>query len=335
VGELTFRWPAALWLLAVLPLLVVFYTWCLRQPSPRVVLHPQVAAIAAAAARGGRWRQHIPAILLGSVMTLLIVSMGRPVAPLPVPASNVYVVLSIDVSRSMLAQDIRPSRIEAAKMAAMEFVRVMPREARIGLVTFSSYATLLVPPTLDHERVIRAIEGLTVEFATAIGDGLLEAVYALPGRPRPRSLSEPPLPPQGRLPPGTVVLMSDGQNNRGVSPLEAARIARDLQVKVYTVGIGTPEGTWLDVEGRGVWVALDEETLRGIAEITGGSYFHVSSARDLYRTYRALGRLVGWERKPTEVTGLVCAAAAVLLAGTLVFSVARVYRMPEYPVRPG
>lgn len=267
-------------------------------------------------------------------MALLIVAIGCPVAPLPVPASNVYIVLSIDVSRSMLAQDIRPSRIEAAKRAAIEFVRALPRGARIGLVTFSSYATLLVLPTLDHERVIQAIEGLTVEFATAIGDGLLEAVYALPGRPRPRTLSEPPLPPQGKLPPGTVVLMSDGQSNRGVSPLEAARIARDLQVKVYTVGIGTPEGTWLDVEGRGVWVALDEETLRGIAETTGGSYFHVSSARDLYRTYWALGRLVGWERKPTEVTGLVCAAAAVLLVGTLVFSMARVYRMPGWPVRP-
>jgi Ca-activated chloride channel family protein len=240
----------------------------------------------------------------------------------------VYVVLSLDVSRSMLAEDIPPNRLEATKRAAVEFVRAMPRDARVGLVTFSSYASLLVPPTTDHERVIRAIEGLVAEFATAIGDGLLEAVYALPGRERPQDLSNPPRPPQGKLPPGTVVLMSDGQSNRGVPPLDAARIARDLQVKVYTVGVGTPEGTFLNLGGRMIWVRLDEETLKEIAAITEGTYYHASTASELRRVYRTLGRVIGWEHRPTEVTALAAAAAAVLLMGSVALSMLHLHRLP-------
>jgi len=226
----------------------------------------------------------------------------------------------------MLAQDIFPNRLEATKRAAVDFVRAMPPGAHIGLVSFSSYAALLVPPTTDHERVVRAIEGLAAEFATAIGDGLLEAVYALPGRTRPRDLAEPPPPPRGKLLPATVVLMSDGQSNRGVLPSDAARIARDQQVKVYTVGVGTPEGTFLNLGGRMIWVRLDEETLREIAAITDGTYFHASSAYELRRVYRQLGRTIGWERKPTEVTSLVAAAAAVLLVSSLAVSMLWVHR---------
>jgi Ca-activated chloride channel family protein len=257
-----------------------------------------------------------------------MIALARPVAPLPVPAANVYVVVSIDVSRSMLAEDVAPNRMEATKAAALEFVRAMPRGARIGLVTFSSYATLLVPPTNDHERVTRAIESLATEFATAIGDGLLEAVWALPGRTRPphADLAQPPAAPQGRLPPGTVVLMSDGQNNRGVLPSDAARVARDQQVKVYTVGVGTPEGTYLNLGGRMIWVRLDEETLKEIAAITDGTYYHASSASELRRVYRTLGRVIGWERRPTEVSSVASAVAAVLLVCAVAMSMLWVHR---------
>lgn len=326
MGDVSFRWPGALWGLLLLPALAALYADLVRRRSRRTWVHPDVATLVQAVAQGRRWRQHAPAALFGLALLVILLSLGRPTAPLPVPASNVYVVLSIDVSRSMLAQDIFPNRLEATKRAAVDFVRTMPQGAHIGLVSFSSYATLLVPPTTDHERVIRAIEGLVAEFATAIGDGLLEAVYALPGRTRPRELSEPPPPLQGKLPPATVILMSDGQSNRGVLPSDAARIARDQQVKVYTVGVGTPEGTFLNLGGRMIWVRLDEETLREIAAITDGSYFHASSAYELRRVYRQLGRTIGWERKPTEVTSLLSAAAAVLLVFSLALSLVWVHR---------
>ncbi|MDR7568489.1 MAG: VWA domain-containing protein [Armatimonadota bacterium] len=325
---MSFQWPAALLSLLLLPLLGLGYGVLVRRRSARAVMHPDVAALRAAAVRGRRWQQHLGAALFGLAVAAALIALARPVASLPVPASNVYVVLSLDVSRSMLAEDIPPNRLEATKRAAVEFVRAMPRDARVGLVTFSSYASLLVPPTTDHERVIRTIEGLVAEFATAIGDGLLEAVYALPGRERPQDLSIPPQAPRGKLPPGTVVLMSDGQSNRGVPPLDAARIARDLQVKVYTVGVGTPEGTFLNLGGRMIWVRLDEETLKEIATVTDGTYHHASTASELRRVYRTLGRVIGWERRPTEVTSLMAAAAAVLLAGSVALSMLQLHRLP-------
>ncbi|MCS7236412.1 MAG: VWA domain-containing protein, partial [Armatimonadota bacterium] len=228
---------------------------------------------------------------------------------------------------SMLAEDVRPNRLEATKAAAVEFVRGLPRSARVGLVTFSSYATLLAAPTTDHDRVVELIRSLQAEFATAIGDGLLEAVWALPGRTRPASPTTPPTPPRGPLPPGFVVLMSDGQSNRGVSPTEAARVARDQQVKVYTVGVGTPEGTFLNIGGRPIWVRLDEETLKEVAAITEGTYFHASSAHELRRVYRNLSRTIGWDHRPAEVSSVVAAAAAVLLVSSVAASVLWLYRV--------
>jgi len=315
--SLTFHWPALLWSLLLIPLLVLGYLRAFRRPTRHPVEFPNTALLAAAMARAGRFRRHLPAALYLAGMALLLAALARPVAPLPVPSNKVTVVLSIDVSRSMLAQDIRPTRMEAAKTAARDFVRALPAGLRVGLVTFSSYATLIVPPTADHARVIEAIDLLTTEFATAIGDGLLEAVWALPGRVRLVDPAAPPATPTQPLAPATVVLLSDGQSNRGVLPHDAARIAREQQVKVYTVGVGTPEGTFLNLGGRSIWVRLDEETLREMAEITGGNYYRTTSAAALRQAYRHLGRLIGWERAPTELTNLIAAFAGVLLLAAL------------------
>ncbi len=320
-------WPAALWGLGLVGLLAALYLKALKGQSRRGLLHSRVEVVVEAAAAARPWRSHVPASLFGLGLVAIVLALARPVAPLPVPAANVHVVLSVDTSRSMLAEDVRPNRLEATKTAAVDFVRALPRNARVGLVSFSSYATLLVPPTTDHERVIAAIRALQPEFATAIGDGLLEAVWALPGRTRPTDTSARAPSPSRQLPPATVVLMSDGQSNRGVSPVQAARIARDQQVKVYTVGVGTPEGTFLNIGGRPIWVRLDEETLREIAAITDGTYFHASSTHELRRVYRSLGRTIGWERKPTEVSWIAAAAAAVLLVFSLAASLLWLHRV--------
>lgn len=324
---MTFQWPALLLVLLLLPGLVVVYVWALRRPPRQPVRHTQVAVLAQAVAASGRWRRHLPAALTGLALAAATVAIARPVAPMPVPASQNTVVLSIDVSRSMLASDLPPTRMEAAKAAAKEFVQALPRGIKVGLVTFSSYATVIVPPTADRSRVLEAIDLLTTEFATAIGDGLLEAVWALPGRQRPASPFEPAPAPKPPVVPGTVVLLSDGQSNRGALPQDAARIAREQEVKVYTVGIGTPEGTFLNLGGRSIWVRLDEDTLREMAEITGGSYFRARSALELRRVYRQLGRVIGWESKPTEVGALASAAAALLLVGALGASLLGVNRL--------
>ena len=342
---MTFEWPHVLWGLAALPALALVYLWALGRRARRTVLVPDVALLAAAAAAHSRWRRHAPAALFLLALAAAVIGLARPVAPLPVPASQGVVVLSIDVSRSMLAEDLPPNRMEAAKLAAREFVQTLPRGFRVGLVTFSSYATTVVPPTADRARVLDAIDLLQTEFATAIGDGLLEAVWNLPGRVRPGGpggtmggpfgpgpgmppgAAPPASPPTGPLPPGVVVLLSDGQSNRGVLPMEAARIAREQQVKVYTVGIGTPEGTFLNIGGRSIWVRLDEETLRGMAEATGGEYYRTTNLGELRRVYRHLGREIGWERRPTEVTAVAAAAGLVLLVAAVTLSTLAVHRV--------
>jgi Ca-activated chloride channel family protein len=324
---MTFEWPFVLWGLALVPALALLYLRLLRRAPRRAVMIPNLELLARASAYHGRWRRWVPAVLYLGALAVVVIGLARPSAPLPVPAAEGIVVLSIDTSRSMLAEDLPPNRMEAAKVAARDFVQALPRGFRVGLVTFSSYATTIVPPTPDKGRVLDAIDLLTTEFATAIGDGLMEAVYNLPGRPRPPYLGAPPPPPAGPLPPGIVVLMSDGQSNRGVLPLEAARIARDLQVKVYTIGVGTPEGTFLSIGGRSIWVRLDEETLRGMAEVAGGVYYRTTSLRELRQVYRQLGREIGWERRPTEVTSVAAGAALLLAVGAVVVSMLSVHRI--------
>ena len=324
---MTFQWPIMLVGLAAVPLLAALYVWALRRPARRSVSYTQVEMLAQALVVSGRWTRHFPGVLVALSLAAVILSLGRPVAPMPVPAVQNTVMLSIDVSRSMLADDLPPNRIEAAKAAAKEFVRILPRGLKVGLVTFSSYATLIVPPTTERTRILEAIDLLSTEFATAIGDGLLEAVWALPGRQRPSSPLAPAPVPQPPVPSGSIVLLSDGQSNRGALPQDAARIAREQEVKVYTVGIGTPEGTFLNLGGRSIWVRLDEDTLREVAEITGGTYYHATSTMELRRVYRRLSRDIGWESRPTEVSGLLAGAAALLLAGAVGVSLLRVHRI--------
>lgn len=324
---MSFQWPVMLSLLILIPAIGGLYLWVLRRRPRQVVRHTQVALLAQAVTRGGRWRRHLPAALLGLALIAVILSLARPVAPLPVPANRTTVMLSIDVSRSMLADDMAPSRLEAAKTSAQEFVHVLPAGVKVGLVTFSSFATLVLPPTGDRQRVREAIDLLNVEAATAIGDGLLEAVWALPGRIRPTEPLGRAQPPREPVLPGIVVLLSDGQSNRGAIPQEAAQVARGQLVKVYTVGIGTPEGTFLSLGGRSIWVRLDEDTLREIAEITGGSYYRVTRAAELRDVYRRLGRTVGWDSKPTEVSAIPAGFAALLMVAAIGLSQLSVYRI--------
>ncbi len=323
---MSFQWPALLGLLVLIPALGGVYVWQLRRRPRQPVRYTRVRLLATAAAHGGRWGRHLPAGLLGLALAAIIFSVARPIAPLPVPASRTTVMLSIDVSRSMLADDMPPSRLEAAKTSAKEFVQALPAGMKVGVVTFSSFATLVIAPTADRQRVLEAIDLLNVEAATAIGDGLLEAIWALPGRVRPSEPFTHPRPPQDPVLPGTVVLLSDGQSNRGVIPQDAAQIAREQQVKVYTVGIGTPEGTFLTLGGRSIWVRLDEDTLREIAEITGGLYYRVTRAPELRQVYRRLGRVVGWDSKPTEVSAIPAGAAALLAMVAVGLSLFRVNR---------
>ena len=268
-----FEWPSFLWGFLIIPCLVAGYLWMIRRPVRRVVAYPDVAVLAAAVRQGSRIRRHVPAagFLLG--LAAAIAALTRPVFPIPVPADRSAIILAIDVSGSMRSDDIAPSRLEAAKRAARAFVNDLPAQVRVGLVTFGGYATLVVPPGTDHARVLQALDGLTFIRRTAIGEGLLEAVVALPGRVRPLPDGTlPPVPP-GPKPSGIVILLSDGRSNTGIDSVRAAKIARLQEVTVYTVGVGSKEyrpGAYL------IGGPLDDVELQAVARAGGGTYFHAS-----------------------------------------------------------
>ena len=313
----TFIWPAFFWVLLLLPMMVVFYVRLLRRAARYPVTYSTASVLAGALTRTA-WRRHLAAAIFLLGLAAVMLAMMRPVVALPIPADRSAIMLVLDVSGSMRSQDIEPSRLDAAKSAAKTFLDAVPDRIRIGLVAFAGFASLLSPPTTDHARVAELITGLGTARRTAIGEGLLEGVAGLPGRGR--STIEGVLPPLTEpLPAGIVVLLSDGRNNAGIDPLEAAEIARRQQVKVYTVGLGDPMTRDF---GWTIGGPMDEETLQAIASATGGTYHHARSAKALHGIYRDLARQIGWERRPTEVSAVAAAGAALLMIAAAILSLA-------------
>lgn len=301
-----FQFPLLLLLLLLVPLLAWAYWRRVRaQGSSGYVLYPSLTDLSES-----RWKRHLGALLYGLALLLAIAALARPEATLPAPDNMATVIVTIDISLSMRAQDIEPSRLEAAKREAQHFVRALPDSVKVGLVSFAGYATLEVEPTTDHQRVIDQIEWLQMARRTAIGDGLLESLQAIPKDPNGKPLG-----------PSTVVLLSDGRTNSGIDPLEVTPFAKDMGVVVHTIGLGRrsnpsdPDQLW-----GGYWMQFDEETLRAIAESTGGRYYAAESAEALRQAYRSLGRVVGWKPQRTEVSSLFGLAAGLLLASSLLVS---------------
>ena len=329
---MSFLWPEMLWLLVVVPGLTIAYVLSQRRRQKYALRYASLSLVKEALGRGPGIRRHIPPVLFLVGLTTMAVALARPVATLLLPSQQGTVILTLDVSGSMRADDLKPSRLEAAKSAARAFVEKQPSHVRIGIVSFSGDAALVQAPTRDREAVLAAINRLTTQRRTAIGSGLLtslSAIFEVPGAsPTPSSrqsltLSQPtptPTPvPRGTYAPAVVVLLSDGVSNTGPRPLEVADQASDRGVRVYTVGIGSPEGTVLRFEGYSMRVRLDEETLKGMAEKTDASYFKADSETDLQEIYKDLSTALVFRPEQTELTvaftGL--AAALLLIAGTL------------------
>jgi Ca-activated chloride channel family protein len=262
-----------------------------------------------------------------------MIATARPAATVTLPSQQGTVILTFDVSGSMRADDIKPSRLEAAKAAARTFVEKQPSDVRIGVVSFSDFAAVVQAPTRDRGAVVAAINRLSPQRRTAIGSGIttsLEAIFETGGG------AQPPAPPGDFLrpnqptttpapvPPGTdrsavIILLSDGQSNTGPAPLDAAQQASDRGVRVYTVGLGSPGGTVLQGQGFSIRVKLDEDTLKHIAQETDAQYFNAQSQTDLSRIYGSLGTQLVFKPQQTELTALFTAfsAAILLTAGIL------------------
>jgi len=304
-----FQLPLLLLLLLLIPLLSWLYWRRVRlgQASAHV-LYPNLAQFAHIAEPP--WKRHLSAGLYGLALVLAIVALARPQATIPTPDNLAAVMVTIDISRSMRAQDIEPDRFTAAKREAQNFVRALPDGIKVGLVSFAGYATLEVPLTTDRQRIIDQIELLQMARGTAIGDGLLESLRAFPVDENNKPLG-----------PSTVVLLSDGRNNRGADPLEITPFAKDMGVVVHTIGLGRrSDSSDASAQWGGFWMQFDEETLRAIAESTGGQYYAAESAEALRQAYRDLGRAVGWRPQRTEISGMFGLAAGLLLASSLLIA---------------
>ncbi len=301
---MTFLWPDALAGLLAVAVLATGYARAAFRSSTEPVAHSQTPLLAAAAATGCRLCRHVPAALFLMALAALVLALSRPVVPWPA-ARGWPVALVIDVSRSMEETDIPPSRITAAKTAAADFVRGLPRSTPAAVVTFGNYASVVVPLTTDRDRLRAGIMNLSTQLRTQLGDGLVESVRLLTGE---AGAAGTPSPEPGAV----VILLSDGRASDGIPPLEAAQQARERGVRVYTVGMGTA-GDPTQFRS-GYWGVLDEPTLRGMAEETGGRYFHAGSPGRLREVYRELARIVGWTRAPQEVAALTALGAFLLMA---------------------
>jgi Ca-activated chloride channel family protein len=251
--------------------------------------------------------------------------------------------LAMDTSRSMEANDLQPTRMDASKEAAKSFVDSLPKNARVGIVSFSDRAVINLPPTDDHALVNETIDKLGTQAATAIGEGIVASLSVLPGgelaqkpggnaqpaNPGGSGNRQPPRTTQPSDPiPATIVLLSDGASNRGVSPLQAAREAKERNIKVYTIGIGTREGGTVMSGGQMLRVYLDEATLKRVAEMTDAEYFYAPTSKDLSKVYKSLGTTVGWESQPTEVTAIITFGALLLTLGGGLLSLLWFNRLP-------
>ena len=291
---MTFQWPYGLFSLVLIPILLGLYLLAQRRRRAYAVRFTNLTLLSEVVGRGPGIRRHIPPLMYLLGLTALLVSVARPMAVVAVPRDQTTVMLVMDVSGSMAADDLKPDRMTAAKQAARAFVAALPEHVQVGLVSFSTVARLNAPPTEDHQLVNRAIDRLSYGGGTAIGDGLYLALEQLAQR---EGDSE------GKKAPGLVVLLSDGQPTAGMPPEEATTRAQQDQIKVYTVGVGQRGETPIVLGG--IPVELDEATLQAIAADTGGTYFYAAESDQLKQIYQQLGSQVSWVKEYTEVTALV------------------------------
>jgi Ca-activated chloride channel family protein len=325
--------PLLLSSLALPALALAGYLWLQRRPARYAVIFPNLTVLQSVVHRERAWRRHLVATLLVAAIALLCVGVARPQMALEVPDERATVVLALDVSGSMRARDVKPTRLDAARTAIEGFLERLPKEVRVGLILFSAEPYVAAPPTHDRSLVLDGLAYALPQFGTAIGDSVVRAAELAEAAVRDGSQ---PVENGGKAtlaaevtgptePLSTVVFLSDGFQTRGVlTPEEGAQQARDLGIQVHTIALGTDEGV-IEVERYGqhrvIPVPPDRPSLAAIAEITGGNAYEVRDAERLVEVYESLGSSVGRVKEDREVTaafvggGAIFLAAAGLLAG--------------------
>jgi Ca-activated chloride channel family protein len=335
---MSFAVPIALWGLLLVPALIAAYLLAQRRRARYAVRFTNTDLLASLVTEMPRWRRHLPPLFFLLATAALLISLARPEASVLVPKEQATVVLVMDVSRSMLARDVEPSRMEAAKAAAKSFVDKVPDEFKLGVVSFSATAQPITLPTSDRRLIIAGLDSLQPIGSTAIGEGIREGLSLARQSADAAPPQAPPAPnqPEGSTrpdgePPAVILLISDGKNEQGVAPEVAAQEARQDGIPVFTVALGTPDGVLLE-ERRGIVSARpvppDELTLAQIANTTNGRFFRAPSSSDLQAVYDELGSRIGFEREQRDITPLFSAAGVILLIAGGLLSLRWFNRLP-------
>lgn len=346
---MTFLWPSMLLSLLVVPLIILLYLRIQRRRQSAAAGFERFGVRDEKRSRPG-FRRHIPPLIFLLGLVLLMVALARPQAEIDLPRVEGTVVLVFDVSGSMAAADVEPSRMEAAKQAATEFVRSQPETVQIGVVTFSGNGFTVQSPTNDQNRLLDAINRLKPQTGTSLGQGILVALntIAVDAGFEPAALPTPDSSgtrqedfwggssgeallaslPAGPYPPSVIVLLSDGENNQNIDPLAAAHAAAERSVRIDTIGFGTSAGTVLEIEGFSVHTALNEAALRDIAALAGGQYYHPQSDQNPQEIYKNLTPELVVKPESMEITSVFTAASIVVLLFGALFSMLWFARLP-------
>ncbi len=338
---MSFIWPHLLWMLLLLPLLVALYFWLLARKRKSTVRLASVTVAKLALGKGPGWRRHVPPLLMLAALAALLVAVARPTAMVTLPLSERTIILAMDVSGSMRAEDVKPNRLVASQEAAKTFVNALPREVRVGVVSFAGTAAVVQAPTTSRDDVIKAIDRFQLQRGTATGSGVILSLATLfpehgieiqhvtgqrnfnggngrsiagkdPKAAAPEKVFTPV--PAGSFNSAAIIMLTDGQRTTGPDPLDAAKMAAERGIRVYTVGIGTTTGETIGFEGWSMRVRLDEDTLKSISQMTLGEYFYAGTAEDLKKVYEGLSSRMVVERKETEVSALLAGLGALLAA---------------------
>jgi len=336
---MTFVWPEMLWLLLAAPVMVGLYVWSLRRRRKAAIRYADLGLVRAALGKRQRFRRHVPPLVFLVGMVVAIFAISRPSAIVTLPSDQRTIILTMDVSLSMRASDVEPNRIVAAQTAAKAFVQEQPPDVRIGIVSFAGTASVVQPPTHNRDDLVAAIDRFELQRNTAIGSGIIVSLAtlfpdegidlesllfpkwtsgsrrqgaAIDRTPEPEKKPFTPVAP-GSNTSAAIILLTDGRRTTGPDTLDAAKMAADRGVRIYTVGFGMPGGGVAAMDGYSMYMAYDEDALKAIAEVTRGEYFHAGTAAELKKIYQGLNARLVLEKKETEISALAAGAAIILL----------------------
>ncbi len=337
---MSFIWPTMLLLLLLIPLFGVLYIMFQQRRRRLAASYGGLGLLGGATGRGPGIRRHIPPALFLVGLTILTIALARPQTVISLPRVEGTVILVFDVSGSMAADDLKPTRMEAAKAAAQDFVERQPASVQIGVVAFSDGGLAVQAPTNDRDAVLASINRLEPQRGTSLGQGILAALNTIAAdsrqapdlesnlTPAPTAVATPTPAPEGMNKSAIIVLLTDGENNESPDPLDVAQAAAERGVRIYTVGIGSAAGTTLDVNGFTVHTQLNEDLLQRISQLTGGAYYSAESEEDLLTIYENIVPQLVIKPEKMEVTSILAGASILVLLMGGMFSLVWFSRLP-------